>query len=493
MRQARSSGILLHLSSLPGDGIGDLGTGAVEFLDYLSAAGQTWWQMLPVGPTGAGNSPYQSASSFAGNPQFVNLDLLAELGLLEKQWFAKPSGFSEHRVEFGLVAQFKKQQLQRAFRAFGEGDECYRAFLESEAHWLNDYALFCALSQSLGDSDWSNWPAPLRKRNPAALLAVGQRLQSTVRFTCFVQYMFFLQWNNLRQECVRRSIRLIGDVPIFVSHQSAEVWSRPELFQLDSAGRPKFVAGVPPDYFCAMGQRWGNPVYHWPTHEREGYAWWIDRVRAQAARFDMLRLDHFRGFEAYWRIPASSPTAKQGRWVPGPRDAFFEAVKRELGCLPFIAEDLGEITPQVLALRERFGLPGMNVLQFAFGSGPNNPYLPFRHTPNSVVYTGTHDNNTTCGWFESLGEGEERRYLLEYTGRDGREIHWDLARLAFGSPADLAVFPLQDVLGLPGQARMNIPGKSRGNWRWRVRPGQLHASAPHKRLGDLTAAFGRKC
>ncbi len=489
----RSSGILLHLTSLPrGHGIGDLGPASFQFLDYLVDAGQTWWQMLPVGPTGAGNSPYQSPSSFAGNELMISLDLLVEDGLLEGRELKARPAFDAGRVDFGRVGAFKDGALRRAFLRFDVHDSQFQSFRRREAHWLADYALFRALARRHSNAPWQSWPRPIRLRQAAALASARRTLENEILYQSFLQYVFDRQWEAMRAECRRRGIKLIGDVPIFVSLDSAEVWSRPELFQLKKSGAPTHVAGVPPDYFCALGQRWGNPLYRWECHAADGFSWWVDRLRAQCNRFDLIRLDHFRGFEAYWSIPASAPTAVTGRWVAGPGDAFFDAVKGKLGRLPLIAEDLGDITPAVLALRDRHHLPGMKVLQFAFGSGPSNPYLPTRHVPHSVVYTGTHDNDTTAGWISSLPKsGAEFRFLADYLGAAGQNLTAALVRAALASVSSLSIIPLQDILELGSEARMNVPGQAEGNWTLRVRRYFLDRAEPRRRLADWTRVYDR--
>jgi 4-alpha-glucanotransferase len=502
MSIGRSCGILMHPTSLPGKyGIGDLGPRAVAFLEYLAEAGQGWWQLLPLGPVGIGYSPYQSPSSFAGNPLLISPERVLEMGLVGKREMPKVPRFPEDHVAFSAVAAWKEVFLRAAFGAFGAGDPAFRAFVRKQSSWLEDYALFQALHHHHGGRPWSTWPQDVARREPSALKCWRERLREEVRYQQFVQYLFHVQWSALRAEAAKRGIRLIGDLPIFVSYDSADVWARPELFELDESGRPMVVAGVPPDYFAADGQLWGNPLYRWAVHEREGYDWWIARIKGQLARVDLIRLDHFRGFEAYWEIPASAPTAATGRWVPGPGECFFQAVRERLGSLPLIAEDLGDITPAVHALRERFELPGMKVLQFAFGGDAGaDTYLPHAYPRGCVVYTGTHDNDTTRGWFHATGESTtqsidelvaERKFACRYTGADGSEVHWDLIRLAYASVADLAVIPMQDVLGLGSEARMNVPGKADGNWTWRLRSAELRGSRTRERLADLAVVYGR--
>ncbi|MEO6809556.1 MAG: 4-alpha-glucanotransferase [Isosphaeraceae bacterium] len=501
MRLPRASGILLHPTSLPGRfGIGDLGPEAVAFLDFLAGTGQHWWQMLPVGPVGLGFSPYQSPSSFAGNPLLLSPERLAADGWLSPRDWADYPKLDDDRVEFEAVAQAKTALLRIAFERFGVGDDGFQPFLRTHAHWLDDYALYMALRDDHGGQGWNDWEPDLAFRRPDALAKARERLARNVRFYQFEQYMFDRQWNRLRTECGKRDIQLIGDLPIFVSQDSSDVWARPELFLLDDQGRPTVVAGVPPDFFSADGQRWGNPLYHWEAHAAENFAWWIARLKASLDRVDLVRLDHFRGFEAYWEVPADAPTAATGRWALGPGAAFLEAVRHTLGGLPLIAEDLGIITFEVEALRDRFDLPGMKVLQFAFGNDPlAEKYLPYSYPNHCIAYTGTHDNDTTVGWLtntavESTQTPEEiaaeRAFVRRFVGSTGEEIHWDLIRLASASVADTVIFPMQDLLGLDSSARMNVPGRLAGNWAWRYTPGQLRGDA-HARLSDITAVYSR--
>ncbi len=501
MTLPRSSGLLLHPTSLPGSyGIGDLGREAHAFLDFLGDAGQSWWQVLPLGPVGDSHSPYQSSSSFAGNPLLISPEGLVEEGWLSPETLQRRPRYEIDRVSFPAVIASRREWLRAAFLGFDLKAPDYRRFLRAEAAWLPDYALFEALHRHFDDQPWWLWPEEIRRRTPAALRQWRSRLKSEIAFRSFVQFAFDRQWNRLRDAAHRRDIRLIGDVPIFVSLDSADVWARPELFELDAHGRPTGVSGVPPDYFAADGQLWGNPLYRWSEHAGEGYAWWIQRLASILKRVDLVRLDHFRGFEAYWDVPADAPTAAHGRWRPGPGAAFFEAVRKALGGLPLIAEDLGDISTEVLALRDQFELPGMRVLQFAFGNDSRNPHLPHNYPRRCVAYPGTHDNDTTLGWFRTRGpelSGDdangpcERRFVRSYVGTDGAEIHWDLIRLALASVADLAVIPLQDVLGLGSEARMNIPGKPQGNWSWRWRPKPRQDRAAAERLRTLVETYGR--
>ena len=491
----RASGILLHPTSLPGPhGIGDLGPDASRWLSFLAASGQQLWQVLPLSPTGFADSPYQSFSAFAANPNLISPERLLEDGLLTRAELDAAPRFPDERVDFGPVIDWKLQLLDAAHERFRAGvAPALRAeaaaFAARESAWLDDFALFMALKQAHGGASWTTWEPALAHRDPAALGAARCRLAPEVNAQRFRQFMGFRQWARVRDEAHAHGIRIIGDVPIFVAHDSADVWSHPELFQLDRSGAPTVVAGVPPDYFSTTGQRWGNPLYRWEVLEREGYAWWLARLRATLAMVDIVRFDHFRGFEACWEIPAADDTAEHGRWVPGPGARFFDALRANLGELPIIAEDLGEITEAVLTLRDRFGLPGMIVLQFAFGAGTNDRFLPHLHVSNAVVYSGTHDNDTSRGWYANAPE-RERDFVRRYLGCDGSDIAWDLVRAAFLSVADQALVPLQDVLDLGSDARMNLPGRAGGNWAWRFRWDQLN-DGHRDRLKDLSALSAR--
>jgi len=490
----RASGILLHPTSLPGPyGIGDLGPAAHAWVDQLVRAGQKWWQVLPLGPTGYGDSPYQSLSALAGNPLLISPECLVEDGLLDRADLAG-TDFPPDSVDFGRVIPWKNQLLDRAWTNYqaGRGTGLWAdhdVFCTAQGHWLEEFCLFLALKDRHGGASWLTWPMPIRRREPAALRDARQSLAAAADRHRFVQFLFFRQWAQVRSHANQRGLKLIGDVPIFVSSDSADVWAHPELFQLDDACQPRVVSGVPTDYFSATGQLWGNPLYDWPTLKRSSYRWWLDRLRAILGQVDLIRLDHFRGFEAYWEVPAGETTAMHGRWVPGPGADFFEAALRHLGQLPLIAEDLGVITPAVEALRRRFHWPGMRILQFAFGGAVETRFLPHNFEPHTVVYTGTHDNDTTRGWYAGITP-EERRYFLRYTGRDGSDPTWDLIRLAWASVADLALSPLQDVLDLGSPSRMNRPGRPDGNWRWRYRTEMLGERALD-RLAELTAIYGR--
>ena len=489
----RAAGILLHPTSLPGPhGIGDVGESAYQWVDFLARAGQQYWQVLPLGPTGFGDSPYQCFSAFAGNPLLIDLNDLIRRGWLRAE-DCRPPALPVERVDYGRVIPFKRACLRRAFagflaRATPADRAAWETFRHEHREWLDDFTLFMALKDHFQVA-WYEWPLDIRRREPQALARYRQELAERVEEHAFIQWMFFQQWQALKTYAHEKGIRLIGDIPIFVAYDSADVWAHQELFCLDDQGNLTAVAGVPPDYFSPTGQRWGNPLYRWDVLATNGYRWWVERVRVTLQLVDVIRLDHFRGFEAYWEIPAEMPTAEKGRWVKGPGDALFHALESALGKMPFIAEDLGFITPEVKALRERWNLPGMKVLQFAF-SGPENEYLPHNFTsPRWVVYTGTHDNDTTVGWFQSLDEGT-RQYVIAYLGRDGQDIAWDLIRLAWQSVAFLAIAPLQDVLRLGSEARLNVPGQASGNWTWRVSPGMLSETLAAS-LGNLTAIYGR--
>lgn len=493
-RFPRSAGILLHPTSLPGRfGIGDLGPAAYGWVDALARARQTWWQVLPLGPTGFGDSPYQCFSAFAGNPFLVSPELLLHDGLLKESEFGSLN-FPVSHVDYGPVIQFKNRILTQAwenFRTRGSGHlrQAFEEFCHKQAYWLDDFALFMALKDAHGGKSWFDWSAELRTRQAAALARARYDQDQAMGLHKFRHFLFFRQWANLKRYAAERKVRLIGDIPIFVSSDSADVWANPELFQLDEHRRPKVVAGVPPDYFSPTGQLWGNPIYHWEALKRTGFSWWIARLRTTLEQVDVVRLDHFRGFEAYWEIPAGSSTAEKGRWVKAPGAALFEAVRLALGGLPIIAEDLGVITPEVEALRDQFHFPGMRILQFAFGGQVEHRFLPHIYEANTLVYTGTHDNDTTLGWFRTL-PGHEAHYLRRYVPGVDHDPVWSLIRLAWASVADLALTPLQDVLNLGTEARMNYPGRPAGNWSWRYRSEWLNDGVLG-RLADMTEVYGR--
>jgi 4-alpha-glucanotransferase len=501
----RRSGVLLHPTSLPGrHGIGELGQEARAFVDFLQGAKQAVWQVLPLGPTGYGDSPYQCFSAFAGNPLLVSLDALVEEGLLDAADLeGGPGGGGD--VDYGRVIPWKLGVLRAAARHFDErADNAQKKalweFCAGHADWLDDYALYRVLKDAHDGRSWTLWPAALRDRDQAALERVRKEKEAEIRAQQFWQWLFFRQWGALREYAHERGVRIMGDIPIFVSHDSSDVWAGKELFRLKADGVCEVVAGVPPDYFSATGQLWGNPLYRWDVMKDRGYRWWIDRFRATFAMVDLVRLDHFRGFHAYWEIPEGEPTAVNGRWVTGPGAALFEALRDALGDLPIVAENLGLITPEVEALREKFGFPGMAILEFAFGTDSQaNAFLPHNFTRHRVVYTGTHDNDTIVGWW-TAGVGDSTRtqeevekehaFATDYLDAEGREIHWAFVRGALASIADLAIVPVQDLLGLGGEARMNLPGRAGGNWKWRLREGQL-TDAVRDRLARLTTVYGR--
>jgi 4-alpha-glucanotransferase len=493
----RASGLLLHVTSLPSPyGIGDVGPAAVTWVDRLHETGQSWWQALPLGPTGYGDSPYQSLSSFAGNSLLISPDWLIEDGLLRASDCAGVS-FSATAVDFDAVRRFKYALLQTAWRNFSNGARsdlrpAFEHFGRDQAHWLDDYALFRALKARFDGASYLEWPEDLVRRTPAALDQARRDLASHVDQVRFAQFLLSRQGARLKAHAGAKGVRLIGDLPFFVSPDSSDVWANPELFLLDAQHRPRVVAGVPPDYFSSRGQRWGNPIYDWDALAARGYRWCIDRLRALLAHVDAVRLDHFRAFAAAWHIPGGAPTAQSGQWVPGPGAGFFGAVEKALGGLPFLAEDLGTITPDVVALRDAFHLPGTRVLQFAFDGHADNPYLPENYAPNAIVYTGTHDNPTTRGWYEDLPDAERGnlwRYLKRPPGTSA-DATSALLGLAWSSVAALAIAPLQDVLNLGKDARMNQPGTAEGNWRWRFTDEMLSASA-FPSLRDLTHASAR--
>ena len=467
-----------------------MGRAAYRFCDFLADAGQKIWQVLPLGPTGFGDSPYKCFSAFAGNPLLVDLEEPAA-----------GEAFPEERVDYGKLIPVKTAALRRAFEGFAPGPE-FDEFRARHREWLEDYALFMALKRAhSGEAVWTEWPEDIRRREPGAMARWRAALAREIRFEEFTQYLFFRQWHALREDSNERGIRIMGDVPIYVAHDSADVWAHPEFFQLDEGGRPAAVAGVPPDYFSATGQLWGNPIYRWDVMERDGFAWWVSRLRGSFELFDIIRLDHFRGFEAYWEVPAGEATAMHGRWVKGPGARLFEAIERELGELPIVAENLGVITPEVEAIRERFGFPGMSILQFAFGADPQAAdFRPHNYPRQRVAYTGTHDNDTTLGWWTSQGAGDttrtaqdvaqERAFALSYLATDGRGINWVFIRTLMASVAEMVLFPLQDVLGLGSEARMNIPSRPGGNWRWRYREGALTPELA-ARLRQLATIYDR--
>jgi 4-alpha-glucanotransferase len=495
MRLPRASGVLLHPTSLPGPhGSGDFGEAARHFVDWLVAGGQSLWQILPLGGIGPGNSPYMSSSAFAGNVLLVDLAELRQHGWLEDADLAPLPALRAERVDFAAVVPYRMARLEKAAARFANAAtpaqrQAFEAFCAAQASWLPDYALFMALTEAHPGHDWCDWPAALVRRDPAALDEARRVHAARVAFWTLCQWHFFRQWAALRAYANGRGVQVVGDAPIFIAHHSAEVWANQPLFELDAGGRPTVVAGVPPDYFSATGQRWGNPLYRWSAHAKDGYAWWIERLRRTFELVDIVRIDHFRGFAAHWEIPATEPTAINGRWVPGPGPALFEAVAQALGPVPVIAEDLGIITPDVDALRRQFAFPGMRILQFAFSGDGSDRYLPHHHEPDSVVYTGTHDNDTAAGWWASATD-HERHFARGYFGTDGHDMPWTMIRAACASVADTAIHPMQDVLCLPTECRMNFPGQGEGWWTWRFQWSQVHAWHA-QRLAEFARLYDR--
>ncbi|MEH2117688.1 4-alpha-glucanotransferase [Nostoc sp.] len=493
----RSSGILLHPTSFPSRfGIGDLGLEAYRFIDFLKESHQQYWQVLPLGPTAYGNSPYMCYSAMAGNPLLISPEKLQDEGLLTEEDFANLPGFPEEKVDFEQVVAVKIGLLKKAYEHFRANatpikQKEFEGFCDSKAYWLDNYALFMALKDANENANWHTWPSELVKRDPQAMEQVQERLNGEISYYKFVQFEFFRQWSELKSYANMRGIDIIGDIPIYVAHDSADVWAHPNIFCLDEqTGAAAQMAGVPPDYFSATGQLWGNPVYNWEELQKQDFKWWVQRFEAMLDYVDIIRIDHFRGFEAYWAVPQGEETAINGKWVEAPGDAFFEVIRQKLGKLPVLAEDLGVITPGVEALRDKYEFPGMKILQFAFSADAANPFLPFNYPRNSVVYTGTHDNDTTLGWFDTASD-EEKQKLLLYLGSISPEgIHWDLIRLALSSIANQAIIPLQDILGLGNQARMNFPSIPEGNWEWRYQTAALTQELGD-RLKVLTELNGR--
>ncbi len=496
MKFIRSAGIILHPSSLPGpDGIGDLGPEAYRWIQFLKQAGCRLWQVLPLSPTGYADSPYQAFSAFAGNPYLISPALLLEDDLLAPDDLRDRPEFPVDKVDYGPVIQWKLTLLDRAFQRFQnhpsqELKREFNQFQAREAHWLHDFAVFMAIKESQGMVSWKDWPKPLRTRDEKALLEFQQQNPKAIERITFYQFLFFRQWDALHRHANQHGIQIIGDIPIFVAYDSADAWSHLELFYMDEEGRPVFVAGVPPDYFSPTGQLWGNPIYKWDVHKASGYAWWIERLRATLKLFDIVRLDHFRGFAGYWEIPAEMTTAEIGRWAPGPGMDFFEAIRTDLSDLPIIAEDLGEITQDVIDLREGLGLPGMKILQFAFQNDANDPFLPHNYPRHCVAYTGTHDNDTTLGWYRSAPE-REKDFARRYLARSGDDITWDFIRSVWSSVAAFAIAPMQDFLNLGTEARMNLPGTTGGNWSWRVSAETLSAEWLIRRIRETNALYSR--
>jgi 4-alpha-glucanotransferase len=492
----RTSGILLHPTCFPGpDGIGDLGEPARRFIDFLVDGGQEIWQILPLGPTGYGNSPYMSFSAIAGNPLLISLDLLAEQGWLSLEDLHRRPGFDLDFIEFDRVIAWKMPLLRKASHTFREKASVkqqtqFESFCHVKAHWLEDFALFMAILEAKPGTVWTDWPKPLRDRDEEALQQARQDFADEIYCQKFMQFEFFRQWIALKEYANQNHVQVFGDIPIYVAFNSSDVWANPHLFQLDAEKQPIVVAGVPPDYFAETGQRWGNPLYDWKALEATGFVWWIIRLRESLELVDLLRIDHFRGFANYWAVPAEEETAENGKWIDGPGAKLFTAIHDALGNLPIIAEDLGDIDQSVIDLRHQFDFPGMKILHFAFGGGSDNPFLPFNISPNSVVYTGTHDNDTTLGWYQAAPDYERER-LHQYLGCNGPDgVVWDLIRLALSSVANQAIIPFQDLCSLGTDARMNLPGTAEGNWGWRYRPEALTGEYSD-RLRSLTQIYGR--
>ena len=482
----RRAGILLHPTSLPvTPGNGDLGHQAYRFVEFLAASRMSLWQMLPLGPTHDDGSPYQCLSVHAGNPLLISLDWLIDRGWLKQSILDR----NDMHVSTG-----RYRCLHAAYEAFTQRSteyeyDGYQSFLREHADWLDDYALYMALRDEVGGLPWMSWPAPLRDRDPQALNEASVRLNEAIQRVRFAQFVFFEQWRELKKYAHRHGILLFGDMPIFVAHDSAEVWAHREFFAIDTHGRAEFVAGVPPDYFSATGQRWGNPHYLWQVMQEDGFGWWIQRMRTELEFFDLVRIDHFRGFEAYWEIPAKTETAQHGRWVKAPGEALLSALHQAFDWLPVVAEDLGTITQEVDDLRNAFEIPGMKVLQFAFDGKEDNPYLPHRHERNYVAYTGTHDNDTSLSWYNSLPD-EQQRYVDGYLGYSREAMPWPLIRCVLASVAQYAIIPMQDALGLGKGNRMNTPGTNENNWRWRYSWDQVN-DALSMRLAELARLYGR--
>ncbi len=498
--EKRGSGVLLHITSLPGPyGIGDLGPGAYAFADFLADTKQSYWQILPLTPTEEvyGYSPYSSPSAFAFNFLMLSPEGLYEDGWLRKSDLESLSALPAGRCDFTAVAKYKSRLIKLAFEHFHKNrrhESPFEKFCAQQKEWIDDYALFTVLKKYFTGNVFSAWPEGLRDRQPAQIKSVEEKHAAELKEVKFIQFLLFSQWTKLKDYCRRKGVALIGDIPIYVNADSADVWAHPEIFKLDAHHKPLFVAGVPPDYFSQTGQRWGNPVYDWERLRETRYQWWIERFLHTFELYDIVRIDHFRGFEAYWEIPAAEPTAVNGEWVKGPADDFFKHLKKSIPHLPVIAEDLGIITPEVTALMEQFGFPGMKILLFSFGGDlDSHPYNPKNYTPNCVVYTGTHDNNTARGWIETDTSGEERHNLNRYFSRDvsSQELPWLLIESAMGSVADTAIIPLQDLLGLGGEARMNQPGTvGGGNWRWRCTADNF-SPALKERLREVTVRCRR--
>jgi 4-alpha-glucanotransferase len=495
MKYERSSGVLLHPTSLPGKyGIGTLGKEAFRFIDFLAKSKQQYWQILPLGPTGYADSPYQCFSSHAGNPLLIDLDQLVTDKLLQVSDLAPMKDLDGGPIDYGTVIQLKYPILKKAATNFQanarlETKRDFNNFTDENSHWLKDYSLFMSLKSFFDQKPWYLWEKDVKERNAKVLEHWLDPLQEQIWFHSFLQYIFFRQWSAVKDYANQKNIRIIGDIPLYIALDSADAWAHPEIFEFDKDRNPIAVGGVPPDYFSATGQLWGNPLFRWEELKRTGYRWWIDRIKASLVLYDVIRIDHFRGFAAYWSVPYGEKTAINGQWITGPGKDLFEAIRNEFRDIPIIAEDLGVMTPDVEELRDGFGLPGMKILQFAFDSGEENDYLPHTFVKNCIVYTGTHDNDTVTGWYNKAKK-EDREYVLDYMHSGGKEIHWDFVRLAFASVADLAIIPMQDLLGLGSEARMNLPGTTVNNWMWRMDHEQMSDELA-KKMVHLTKLYGR--
>ncbi len=491
----RAGGVLLHPTSLPGKyGIGTLGEAARDFIDFLSKAKQRYWQVLPLGPTGFADSPYQCFSAHAGNPNMIDLDELVTEKWLDPAVLLQSPRFNQDQVDFDRIQKFRTPLLKMAYQRFTEHRDPtvklgFRNFLKEHYRWVNDYALFQAIKSHFDGEPWYRWEKKIREREPEAMTYFQNLLREETDYHKFLQYLFFRQYFSIKSYAHKKSIRIIGDLPIYVALDSADTWADPTIFELDSAMCPQRVGGVPPDYFTEDGQLWGNPLFRWKEKQEEVFQWWADRIETNLNLFDIIRIDHFRGFEAFWAVPATETTARDGEWVEGPGKDFFTYLTKKFGFLPFIAEDLGVITPAVDELRDAFIFPGMKVLSFAFDSSEANNYLPYTYSKNCVVYTGTHDNDTTVGWFESASD-DNRNYALEYLNSSGADIHWEMIRLAWSSVANTAIVPVQDLLGLDSRARMNIPGTIQNNWRWRASR-SCFTDKLAERMAHLSILYGR--
>jgi 4-alpha-glucanotransferase len=495
MLKERSSGILLHPTSLPGKyGIGTLGKAAIDFIDFLVKAKQTYWQILPLGPTGYADSPYQCFSAHAGNPNLIDLDLLVKAKLLHPDDLNDYPHFHEEKIEYEQIQQLRLPLLKKAFQSFMHNADsleklAYRNFQKDQGKWINDYALFRAIKVNREQRPWYLWEEPLKKREPEALKAMQMTLHDEIEFHKFLQFIFFRQWMAVKDYAQKHKIRIIGDIPLYVALDSADAWGNPEIFEFDAELNPLRVGGVPPDYFSENGQLWGNPLFRWDVLKETGYRWWIDRIKTNLFLYDVIRIDHFRGFAAYWAVPYGEKTAINGKWITCPGKDFFDVLRAEFGDLPIIAEDLGVITPDVEEIRDGFGLPGMKILQFAFDSSEANDYIPHNYVKNCIVYTGTHDNDTVVGWYRNASESD-KKYVLDYLNTGDHDIHWSFIRLAMASVAYTAVTPMQDLLGLDSSARMNLPGTTQNNWQWRVRAEYLSPELA-ARLAHFTLLYGR--